>query len=109
MKTCRSCCKIDCVCRGLVNDEAKSSQNMEPESFVKTDGSPLDRPDDTPWSFTILFVVTDNGDKTDPDLNLKREFERIEQAYREARVSKRWIQSRAYQVAALLEMERGDD
>jgi hypothetical protein len=31
-------------------------------------------------------VGVDNGDKTDPDLNLKREFEKIEQAYRESKV-----------------------
>ena len=61
---------------------------MEPEAFVKVDGSPLDRPDDAPWPFTILFVGVDNGDKTDPDLNLKREFEKIEQAYREADISR---------------------
>jgi hypothetical protein len=61
MKTCRSCCEIDCVCHGLGNDEAKSSQNMEPESFVKADGSPLDPPDDAPWPFTILFVGVVNG------------------------------------------------
>jgi hypothetical protein len=46
----------------------------------------LDRPDDAPWPFTILFVGVDNGDKTDPDLNLKRELEKIEQAYRKSKV-----------------------
>jgi len=61
---------------------------MDPESFVKADGSPLDRPDDAPWPFTILFVGVDNGDKTDPDLNLNREFKKIEQAYREADISR---------------------
>jgi hypothetical protein len=85
-KTCRFCWKIECVCHDLGNDAAKSSQNMEPEAFVKVDGSPLDRPDDAPWPFTILFVGVDNGEKTDPDLNLKNEFEKIEQAYRESKV-----------------------
>jgi hypothetical protein len=62
--------------------------NKKTQDLVKADGSPLDRPDDAPWPFTILFVGVDNGEKTDPDLHLQREFERIEQAYREARVSK---------------------
>ncbi len=64
----------------------KTAPSQEPQHYVKVDGSPLDRPDDAP--FTILFVGVDNGDKIDPDLNLKREFERIEQAYGEAEVSK---------------------
>jgi hypothetical protein len=68
--------------------QVEVSQNTKPQDYVKADGSPLDRPDDAPWPFTILFVGVDNGEKTDPDLHLKREFERIEQAYREARVSK---------------------
>ena len=81
-----SCCKLECVCDGLGNDAARSSQNMELHVFVKKDGSSLDRPDDAPWSFTILFVGVDNDEETDPDLNLKNEFEKIKQVYRESNV-----------------------
>jgi hypothetical protein len=33
---------------------------MEPEAFVKVDGSPLDRPDDAPWPFlpSYLWALT---------------------------------------------------
>ena len=62
-KACPSCCKIEPVCHGLVNDAAKSSQNMEPEAFAKKDGLPLDRPDDAPCPFTILFVGVDKREK----------------------------------------------
>jgi hypothetical protein len=47
--------------------------------------------DDAPWPFAILFVGVDNSEKTDPDLNLKKEFEKIEQAYRETDISKHGI------------------
>ena len=35
---------------------------------------------------SILFVVVDNGGKTDPDLNLNREYREIEKAYKEAKL-----------------------
>ena len=48
--------------------------------------SALDAPADAPWSFTILFVGVDNA--KEPDLKLKLEFEKIEQAYKESDISK---------------------
>ncbi len=72
--------------RKKVCPSVEVSQNTKPQHYVKEDGSLLDRPDDAPWPFTILFVGVDNGEKTDPDLNLKKEFENIEQAYRESKV-----------------------
>ena len=102
-KSCRECCKIQCICSAAAPEtsatssvksereqspQVEVSQNAKPQHYVKADGSPLDRPDDAPWPFTILFVGVDNGEKTDPDLNLKREFEKIEQAYGEADISK---------------------
>ncbi len=105
MKMCITCWKTQCICQNSSNDATASEcsatesgkserelprvevpQNTKPQHYVKADGSPLDRPDDAPWPFTILFVGVDNGEKTDPDLNLKGEFEKIEQAYRESKV-----------------------
>ena len=56
----------------------------EMEEYTEPDWSALERPHEAPWPFTILFVGVDNGDKTEPDLNLKEEFKKIEQAYRES-------------------------
>jgi len=55
------------------------------EEYIGPDWSALGRPDEAPWPLTILFVGVDNGDKSQPDLNLKLEFEKIEQAYRESK------------------------
>ena len=58
---------------------------------AEQDWSALDAPADAPWPFTILFVGVDNAQ--DPDLKLKLEFEKIEQAYRESEIA-RLTQSR---------------
>jgi hypothetical protein len=114
MKVCITCWKTQCICQNSSNDATASEcsatvsgkserklprvevpQNIQ--HYVKTDGSPskytalrqggrLAVPDDAPWQFTILFVGVDNGEKTDPDLNLKSEFEKIQQTYRESKV-----------------------
>jgi hypothetical protein len=52
---------------------------------MEPDWSALGRPHEAPWPLTILFVGVDNGDKSQPDLNLKLEFEKIKQAYRESK------------------------
>ena len=62
---------------------AQHRPNRDGGAEIPQDWSALGRPDDAPFPFTILFVGVDNSDKTDPDLNLKAEFEKIEQAYRE--------------------------
>ena len=56
------------------------------EEYIEPDWSALGRPHEAPWPLTILFVGVDNGDKSQPDLTLKLEFEKIEQAYRESKV-----------------------
>ena len=106
-KVCPLCCNIQCTCSDSSNSskaaeksattsedserelpKVEMSQNKKPQHYFKADGSPLDRPDDAPWPFTILFVGVDNGEKTDPDLNLYKEFKKIEQEYREADISR---------------------
>jgi hypothetical protein len=51
---------------------------------TEPDWSALDRPAEAHWTLTVLFVGVDNGDKTDPDLQLTKEFNLIESAYKES-------------------------
>ena len=53
----------------------------QPQCYTEPDWSKLPRPDDTKVPFKILYVGVDNGRKDDPDLNLKEELKKIEQAF----------------------------
>jgi len=65
------------------SNEEYTEPDQSGEEYTEPDWSKLERPGEAPWPFTILFVGVDNGKKSSPDLKLKLEFKKIEQAYRE--------------------------
>jgi hypothetical protein len=54
------------------------------EENTEPNWSGLGPPADATWPFTVLFIGVGNGDKTDPDLQLTKEFNLIESAYKES-------------------------